>query len=136
MDLVQIKIYLVDFPKVSLANFLFDCKVLIFDDNTKVWILKEVRSEKKQLWIVEHFHLHKKVPVVMNQNIQFFQTLWFISTGTFLWRWKCSTILSCIFPKWLLTKTILYVSIMHNLQFFQSKVNQIWNCDKYYKPCS
>ena len=22
-----------------------------------------------QLWIVEHFHLHKKVPVVMNHNI-------------------------------------------------------------------
>ena len=25
-----------------------------------------------QLWIVEHFHLHKKVPVVMNHNIIFF----------------------------------------------------------------
>ena len=44
-----------------------------------------------QLWIVEHFHLHQKVPVEMNHNIQFFQMLWFISTGTFLWRWKCST---------------------------------------------
>ena len=22
-----------------------------------------------QLWIVEHFHLHKKVPVVMNHNV-------------------------------------------------------------------
>ena len=28
---------------------------------------------KMQLLIVEHFHLHKKVPVVMNRNIQFFQ---------------------------------------------------------------
>ena len=37
-----------------------------------------------QLWIVEHFHLHKKVPVVMNHNIQFFQMLWFITTGTFV----------------------------------------------------
>ena len=33
---------------------------------------------KMQLWIVEHFHLHKKVPVVINHNIQFFQTLWYI----------------------------------------------------------
>ena len=24
---------------------------------------------KIQLWIVEHFHLHKKVPVLMNHNI-------------------------------------------------------------------
>ena len=24
---------------------------------------------KMQLWIVEHFHLHKKVPVLMNHNI-------------------------------------------------------------------
>ena len=36
-----------------------------------------------QLWIVEHIHLHKKVPVVMNHKIQFFQMLWFFSTGTF-----------------------------------------------------
>ena len=41
-----------------------------------------------QLWIVEHFHLHKKVPVVMNHNLRFFQMLWFISTGTLLWRWS------------------------------------------------
>ena len=27
-----------------------------------------------QLWIVESFHLHKKVPVLMNHNIWFFQT--------------------------------------------------------------
>ena len=45
---------------------------------------------KMQLWIVEHFHLHKKVPVVINHNIQFFQMLWFITTGTFLWRWNYS----------------------------------------------
>ena len=25
---------------------------------------------KMQLWIVEHFHLHKKVPVLMNHNIR------------------------------------------------------------------
>ena len=39
-----------------------------------------------QLWIVEHFHFLKKLPVVINQNKQFFQMLWFISTGTFLCR--------------------------------------------------
>ena len=31
----------------------------------------------------------------------------FVYTGTFLWRKKCSTIQHCIFPKWLLTKSIL-----------------------------
>ena len=47
-----------------------------------------VRSQfgKMQLWIIEHFFLHKKVPVVMNHYIRLFQMLWFISTGTFLWR--------------------------------------------------
>ena len=73
--------------------------------STKVWILKEVPSEKCNS--VEYFHLHKKVPVVKNHNIQFFQMLWFITTGTFLWRWKCSTIQSCIFPMGLLSKSIL-----------------------------
>ena len=38
-----------------------------------------------QLWIVEHFFHHKKVPV--------------LQSGTFLWWKKCSTIQSCIFPK-------------------------------------
>ena len=28
-----------------------------------------------QLWIVEHFHLHKKVPVVMNHNIWLFSNV-------------------------------------------------------------
>ena len=44
-----------------------------------------VRSpfRKMQLWIVEHFFLHKKVPVVMNHIIRYFQMLWFITTGTF-----------------------------------------------------
>ena len=37
-----------------------------------------------QLGMVEHFFLHKKVPVVMNHNIRFFQMLWFITTGTYL----------------------------------------------------
>ena len=41
-----------------------------------------------QLLIVEHFFLHKKVPVVMNHNIQFFQMLWFITTGTFFVKMK------------------------------------------------
>jgi hypothetical protein len=45
-----------------------------------------------QLWIVEHFHLHKKIPLLMNHNIWKNCTLWFITTGTFLWRCKCSTI--------------------------------------------
>jgi hypothetical protein len=62
---------------------------------------------KMQLWIVKHFHLHKKVPVVMNQNIWKNHMFWFITTCTFLWRWKCSTIQSCIFPNWLLTKSLL-----------------------------
>ena len=37
--------------------------------------MDSVRSpfRKMQLWIVEHFFLHKKVPVVMYHNIQFFQ---------------------------------------------------------------
>ena len=52
-------------------------------------------------------HLHKKVPVVIDHTIRIFQMLWFISIGTFLWRWKCSTIQSCILPKWLFTKSIL-----------------------------
>ena len=76
-----------------------------------------------QLWIVEHFHLHKKGPVVINHNILLFQMLWFISTGTFLWRWKCSTIQCCIFPNWLLSKSILYYepqSAVINLQSPQS----------------
>ena len=68
-----------------------------------------VRSQfgKMQLWIVEHFHLHKKVPVLMNHNIWKNCMLWFITTGTFLWRWKCTTIQSCILLKWLFTKSIL-----------------------------
>jgi hypothetical protein len=49
---------------------------------------------KMQLWIVEHFHLHKKVPVVINHNIRsvqlfrvaffridFFQNPYFNTTG-------------------------------------------------------
>ena len=28
---------------------------------------------KMQLWIVEHFHLHRKVPVVINHNVWFFK---------------------------------------------------------------
>ena len=55
--------------------------------------------DKMQLWIVEHFHLHKKVPVLMNHNIWKNSMLWFNTTGTFLWRWKCSTIQSCIFSE-------------------------------------
>ena len=39
--------------------------------------------------------------------------LWFITTGTFLSRWKCSTIQSCIFPKWLLTKSLLYSGYLY-----------------------
>ena len=63
---------------------------------------------KMQLWMVEHFFLHKKVPVLMNHNVWKYHMLWFINSGTFLWRKTCSTIQSCIFPKWLLTKSILY----------------------------
>ena len=49
--------------------------------------------------------------------------LWFITTGTFLWRKKCSTIQSCIFPKWLLTKSILWLyyenaPLLKNALFF------------------
>ena len=36
-----------------------------------------------QLWIVEHFFLHKKVPVLMIHNIWKNSALWFISTGTY-----------------------------------------------------
>ena len=45
------------------------------------------------------WHLHKKVPVLINHNICKNHMLWFLTTGTFLWRWKCSTIQSCIFPE-------------------------------------
>ena len=37
---------------------------------------------KMQLWIVEHFHLHKKVPVVMNQTYNFFKCYDSFGTGT------------------------------------------------------
>ena len=59
-----------------------------------------VRSHfgKMQLWIVEHFFLWKNVPVLMNHNIWKNHMFWFITTGTFLWRKKCSTSQSCIFP--------------------------------------
>ena len=39
---------------------------------------------KKQLWIVEHFHLHKKVPVLMNHNIWKNCMLWFITKYRYL----------------------------------------------------
>ena len=52
-------------------------------------------------------HFESVWPVVMNHNIWKNCMLWFITTGTFLWRWKCSTIQSCIFPKGLLSKSIL-----------------------------
>jgi hypothetical protein len=32
-----------------------------------------------QLWIVEHFFLHKKVPVLMDQNIWKNRISWFIT---------------------------------------------------------
>ena len=34
-----------------------------------------------QLWIVEHFHLHKKVPVLMNHNTWKNHMLWFTDYG-------------------------------------------------------
>ena len=44
---------------------------------------------KMQLWIVEHFFLPKKVPVLMNHNIWKNRTFWFITTGTYLFViWK------------------------------------------------
>ena len=92
-------------------QFLFEwwAKVLSkMGKNSKVWTLKEIPLENcNSEYIVEHFHLHKKVPVLMNHNKQFFQMSWFISTGTFLWRWKCSTIQSCSFTKGFLSKSIL-----------------------------
>ena len=36
---------------------------------------------KMQLWIVEHFHLHKKVPVLMNHNTWKNHMLWFTDYG-------------------------------------------------------
>ena len=47
---------------------LLNTKLPLMNSCTKVWILKEVPSEKcnsEQL----HFFLHKKVPVLMNHNI-------------------------------------------------------------------
>ena len=46
---------------------------------------------KMPLWIVEHIHLHKKVPVLLNHNIWKNCMLWLITTGSFFWRKKCST---------------------------------------------
>ena len=39
------------------------------------WSMDFVKSpfEKLQLWIVEQFHLHKKLPAVMNHNMIFFK---------------------------------------------------------------
>ena len=37
-----------------------------------------------QLWIVEHFFLHKKVPVLMNHNIWKNCMLWFITYYRYL----------------------------------------------------
>ena len=47
----------------------------------------ESQFGKMQLWIVEHFHLHRKVPKLMKHNVWKNCMLWFITTGTFMWRW-------------------------------------------------
>ena len=39
---------------------------------------------KMQLWIVDIFFLHKKVPLLMNHNIWKNPMLWFITTGKYL----------------------------------------------------
>ena len=76
---------------------------------------------KMQLWIVEHFHLHKKLPVLMNHNIWKNYMLRFITTGTFLWRWKCSTIQSCILPEWLFLQNPYF-----SLHFKSRKKLTVW----------
>ena len=38
--------------------------------------------------------------------------------GTFFWRKKCSNIQSCIFPKWLLTKSIILLFTRSNNEFW------------------
>ena len=43
---------------------------------------------KMQLWIVKHFFLHKKVPLIMNQKIWKNCMLSFITTGTFLFNYS------------------------------------------------
>ena len=48
--------------------------------------LKEVTFGKMQ--IVEHFFLHKKAPLVINHNIQFFQMLSFIDMYRYLFMKK------------------------------------------------
>ena len=54
---------------------------------------------KMQLWMVQHFFLHKKIPVLMDHNIWKNCMLWFITTCIFLWRKTSSTIHSCIFSE-------------------------------------
>ena len=73
-------------PKIGCRKIIPWCCMFVDSSVTKVWILQS-HFGKMQLWEVEHFCLHKKVPVQY--------------TGTFLWRQKCSTSQSCIFPKWL-----------------------------------
>ena len=115
-----------------LTNFMIECgrKFQKKVCHKKLYELSTTKIDKLRLWQILNFFSivysikhgfwkkslrknatlsssQKPVPVLMNQNIQFFQMLWFISAGTFLWRWKCSTIQSCIFPKWLLTKSLL-----------------------------
>ena len=57
-------------------------KLTILEFLPKVWILYEVTTKVLKRYL-------------------------YSTTGTFLWRKKCSTCQSCIFPKWLLTKSIL-----------------------------
>ena len=62
---------------------------------------------KMQLWIVEYFFLHKKVPVVMNHNYDFFKCYDSLVQGPFCEEKSVQLFRVAFFPKWLVTKSIL-----------------------------
>ena len=64
---------------------------------------------KMQLWIVEHFHLHKKIPVLMNHNIWFFFKCYdSLVQVPFCEDESVQLFKVAFFPKGLLSKSILY----------------------------